>query len=215
MSELVLHADSFWISPYVFTCYVSLREKGVPFEVARVALEERAQDAPSYRRSSITGRVPSLRHGDFWLAESSAIVEYLEELYPAPTYARLLPEAREARARARQIQAWIRSDLLPIREERPTTTMFYERATRPLSAAGQRAEARLLEVADALIPDDAGPLFGAWSIADSDLAFMLQRLVMNGHDVPAKVRAFAVREFERPSIRAFVERERPAYVPYG
>jgi glutathione S-transferase len=104
---------------------------------------------------------------------------------------------------------------MPIREERSTTTMFYERATSPLSAAGIIAAERLLQVCDLLIPAGSGSLFGAWSQADGDLAFMLHRLLLNGHDVPAKVRAYAEREWQRPSVQEFVTHERAAYVPYS
>ena len=55
---------------------------------------------------------------------------------------------------------------------------------------------------------------GAWSQADSDLAFMLHRLLLNGHELPAKVRAYAEREWQRPSVQEFVTHERAAYVPY-
>jgi len=210
---LTLYGDAFWISPYVFTCQVALREKGLPFEYVGVDLHEGAQHAPGYRDNSLTGRVPALRHGDFWLAESSAVAEYLDEAFPeGPT---LLPKEVKARARARQVMAWIRSDLMPIREERSTTTMFYERATAPLSAAGVRAAEKLERVAKALVPEEAGHLFGAWSIADSDLAFMLHRLLLNGHPLDARVRQWAEREWQRPSVREFVTHERPPYVPYG
>ena len=37
---------------------------------------------------------------------------------------------------------------------------------------------------------------------------MLHRLILNGHDVPANIRAFAEREWARESVRAFVEHER-------
>jgi glutathione S-transferase len=209
---LTLFADTFWISPYVFTCLVTLREKGLDFTVEPVALESKAQQAPAYRDRTITGRVPALRHGDFWLAESQAIVEYLDDAFPdAP---RAPPRDVEARARARQVLAWLRSDLLPLREERSTVTMFYDRATTPLSEAGSAAAAKLLRVADLVVPAGSGSLFGAWSQADSDLAFMLQRLLMNGHDVPAKVRAYAEREWQRPSVQEFVTHERAAYVSY-
>ncbi|MEP7121910.1 MAG: glutathione transferase [Byssovorax sp.] len=209
---LTLFADTFWISPYVFSCFVSLREKGLDFSVEPVALQSREQDAPAYRDRTLTGRVPALRHGDFWLAESQAIVEYLDDAFPdAP---RALPRDLEARARARQILAWLRSDLMPIREERSTATMFYERATAPLSTAGEAAAARLLRVAELLVPAGSGSLFGAWSQADSDLAFMLQRLLLNGHAVPTKVHAYAEREWQRPSVQEFVTHPRAAYVPY-
>ena len=39
---------------------------------------------PAYRDRSLTAKVPALEHDDFWLAESSAIAEYLEEAFPPP-----------------------------------------------------------------------------------------------------------------------------------
>jgi glutathione S-transferase len=210
---LTLFMDTFWISPYVFSCFVTLKEKGLGFTTERVALESKLQHQPAYRDGTITGRVPALRHGDFWLAESQAIVEYLDDAFPETR--RALPDNLQHRARARQILAWIRSDLMPIREERPTSTMFYERADKPLSPAGEEAAAKLCRVAELLVPDGATSLFGAWSQADSDLAFMLHRLILNGHEVPAKARAFAEAQWKRPSVQEFVQHARPAYVPYS
>ena len=46
---LTLFADTFWISPYVFSCYVTLREKGLEFSVDPVALQTKEQEAPQYR----------------------------------------------------------------------------------------------------------------------------------------------------------------------
>lgn len=68
-------------------------------------------------------------------------------------------------------------------------------------------------MAEQLIPANAGPLFGAWCLADSELAFMLHRLILNGDDVPARVRAYAERQWARPSVREFAEHARPATVP--
>lgn len=205
-NRLVLHTDSAWISPYVFSCFVALHEKTLPFETASVVLETGEHNLPGFRDRALTGRVPALQHGDFWLAESSAIVEYLDEAFPDRP--RMLPEDVRERARARQVMAWLRSDLLALREERPTTTMFYERATRPLTAAGQEAAQKLARVADLLIPEGRASLFSAFSVADADLAFMLHRLILNGHDLSAKARVFAEAQWERPSIQAFVVRER-------
>lgn len=206
--RLVLYTDSAWISPYVFSCFVALHEKVLPFETALVSLEADEHNQPGFRDRALTGRVPALEHGEFWLAESSAIVEYLDEAFPDRP--RALPEDARERARARQVMAWIRSDLLALREERPTTTMFYARAEKPLSEAGQEAANKLVRVADLLIPDGKTSLFSAFSIADADLAFMLHRLILNGHEVSAKARAFAEAQWQRPSIRAFVVRERKA-----
>jgi glutathione S-transferase len=206
-----LYGDAFWISPYFFTAFVALREKGLEHTVREVALHEKAQRRADFAAPSITGRVPALEHDGFWLAESSAIVEYLEDLHPTPA---LLPADARERARARQAMAWIRSDLMALREERPTTSMFYERTTKPLSEAGRAAADKLVRVADALVPEGRTTLFGAWSIADADLTFMLQRLLLNEEPVPAKLRAFAEAQWRRPSVRAFVERTRPPYQPY-
>jgi len=212
-APIKLYADSFWISPYVFTAFVALHEKALPFEVVNVALQDGAQHDPAFRDRTLTGRVPSIEHDGFALAESQAIVDYLEEAFPGSP--RVLPEGVRERARARQILGWIRSDLMALREERSTHTMFYDRAAAPLSPAGRAAADKLLRVADLLVPTGATSLFGAWSIADSDLAFMLHRLILNGEEIPAKLRTFAAAQWDRPSTRAFVDRERAPYVPYG
>jgi glutathione S-transferase len=113
------------------------------------------------------------------------------------------------------VMHWIRSDLMPIREERSTYTMFYERAKTPLSPAGQVAATRLIDGAMRLVPDGATSLFGAWSQADSDLAFMLQRLGLNGHELPARLRKFVDAQWARPSVQKWIEQKRAPYVPYG
>ncbi len=169
---------------------------------------------PEYQASSLTGRVPALRHADFWLSESSAISEYLAERFPFPDFPRIFPADFRDRARARQLMAWFRSDLMPIREERPTTSVFYEPATRPLSPAGEKTAAHLLRVADALIQPGRTTLFDTWCIADADFALMLQRLARSGHPVPDKVRAYIDANWQRPTVRKWVEHERPAYVGY-
>ncbi len=213
MSDLTLYRDDFWISPYVFSCDVTLREKGLAYETVVVALQRGEQRVEDYAARSLMGRVPALRHGDFMLAESSAIIEYLEDAFPKRT--RVLPTSRKERARARQVMSWIRSDdTLPIRIERSTTTMFYERATKPLSDEAQAAATKLVTVATRLLAHGGGYIGKAWSIADADLAFMLQRLVINGDEVPEAVREYADRVWQRPTVREFVERERPPYVPH-
>lgn len=213
MNALTLYRDDFWISPYVFTCDVALREKGLAYDVVSVALQRGEQRTDVYAAGSVTARVPALRHGDFVVAESSAIVEYLEDAFPDT--ARVLPVDPKERARARQVMSWIRSDdTLPIREERSTATMFYERTDKVLSPAGAKAATKLLDVATRLLAHGGEHIGSAWSIADADLAFMLQRLILNGGHVPERVLAYAERVWQRPTVRAFVERERPAYVAY-
>lgn len=205
--RLVLYTDSAWISPFVCSCFVALHEKILPFETSLISLAENEQLLPGFRDASITARVPALVHGDFWLTESQAIIEYLEEAFPQ--HPRVLPADIKTRARARQIMAWVRTDLMALRLECPTTTMFYTPTTQPLSLEAQAAAGKLLRVANTLIPETSGPLFGDFCIADADLAFMLQRLIINGHTVPPRIQAFVDAVWARPSVQAFVNRERP------
>ena len=212
---LTLYGDAFWISPYVFSSFVALREKGLTFDMRPIALHEHAQRAPEYQQRTVTGRVPALDHDGFSLAESSAIAEYLEDVFPVPAHARLLPSAPKDRARARQIMAWLRSDdTFALRDERSTHTMFYARTTNALGEAGGRAAAKVIAVAERALPSGATQLFDAWSIADAELAFMLHRLIQNGDPVPAHVRAFADAQWNRPSSREFVDQKRIPFVPY-
>lgn len=200
---MILYGDAHWDSPYFFTAFVALTEKKVPFETRVLDLDKGEHRADSFR-GAITSRIPALDHDGFWLAESMAIVDYLDDVFPSP---RLLPEDVRDRARARQIMSWIRSDLMALREERPTTTMFFERAKTPLSKQGQAAANKLIDVANTLVGSH-GQMFPEWSIADADLAFMLHRLILNGHELPMTVRAFAEREWSRPSVKAFVDHPR-------
>src|SRR5258708_32941154 len=98
MSSLILYGEKYWFSPFVFAAYVALIEKEVPFEERTFDLFT-AKDHlnPEFRRASITGKVPALVDDGFWLGESSAIVEYLEESFPGGRP--LLPADRKERAR--------------------------------------------------------------------------------------------------------------------
>jgi glutathione S-transferase len=114
--------------------------------------------------------------------------------------------------------AWVRSDVGALRDERSSEYVFFEAADlpplAPLSDAGRRAAEKVIRVARALVPEAGGPLFGTWCIADTDLAMMLWRLSRTGHPLPAKLRAFADAEWERPAVREFAAHPRPGFVAY-
>ncbi len=211
MEKITLYTDGFWISPFVFSVFVTLREKGLAFDSQLVSLQDRAQRKPDFLARSLTGRVPTLTHGDFSLAESTAIVEYLEDAFPAHP---VLPTELRAKARARQVMGWLRSDLNPLREDRSTATMFYERADKPLTKAGEAAAEKLIQVSERLLPDGKSQLFSEFSIADADLAFMLQRLNLNGYALPERLKTFVEKVWARPSVQEFVNKARAPYVPY-
>lgn len=203
--EFRLFVDAAFTSPYAMSVFVALYEKGIPFEIERVDLEAQQNFWPEYRAHSLTCRVPTLEHGSLSLSESSAITEYLEELYPPPAYAAVYPQDPVARARARQVQAWLRSDLLPLREERPTTVIFQRPSEVPLSEKARFAIEKLFQATQVLLEGQDSSLFGQWCIADTDLALMLNRLVANGDEVPERLVVYAQQQWQRPSVQAWVE----------
>ncbi|MDE2400282.1 MAG: glutathione transferase [Burkholderiales bacterium] len=202
--DITLYIDSQFFSPYAMFAYVALREKRLPFAIQKMDLAGTAHRAPAYRQLSLTGRVPTLVHGDFSLSESSAIVEYLDDAFPPPRHLALLPASLQHRARARQVQAWLRTDLVALREERSTAVIFRQPSSSPLSASGKAAAQQLFEAADQLINERGEDLFGAWCMADTELALMLKRLVSNGDPVPAKLHAYVERQWQRPSVQAWL-----------
>lgn len=204
---ITLYCEAEWDSPYVFSVFVALHEKQLAFVEHVLDLGRGEHKQGDFRARSLTARVPCIEHDGFTLSESLAIHEYLDDAFPGP---RLLPAGVRERARARQILGWLRSDLMPLREDRPTTTMFYARADKPLTERGRAAADKLLEATERLIAEHGVTLFAGWSIADADLAFMLHRLILNGDPVPPRVRAYAEAQWQRPSVQAFVQHARPA-----
>ncbi len=104
--------------------YVALQEKSLPFSLKTVDLNRGEHLQAGWTGYTATRRVPLLEVDDFALSESSAITEYLDERFAPPEWERIYPHDLQKRARARQIQAWLRSDLVPIREERSTAVVF-------------------------------------------------------------------------------------------
>ncbi|MCC6332478.1 MAG: glutathione transferase [Myxococcales bacterium] len=209
---LTLFSDAFSISPYAMSCFVALEEKGLAYQLVKVGLHAGEHKLPSYKAR--TGRVPALQHGDFVLAESSAIAEYLEDAFPGPSHPRLFPEAVRERAIAREVMAWIRSDLMPLREERPTTSVFIQSVSRPLSEHARHCVRRLVAACEALIKPGQPTLFAHWCLADTDLALMLQRLASNGDELPRHLADYAAAQWKRPSVARWLAQPRSDYTPY-
>jgi glutathione S-transferase len=204
--SLRLYADAQFASPYAMSVFVALQEKRLPFELIAIDLARNANFEPGYKAKSLTQRVPTLVHDGFALSESSAITEYLDDVFP---HTPLYPEDVRNRARARQLQAWLRSDLMPIRQERSTETIFYGASASPLSGTARTAAGKLFSACETLLSDGSANLFDGWCIADTDLALMLNRLVLNGDAVPEKLSAYAARQWQRPCVQRWLALNRP------
>jgi glutathione S-transferase len=127
---------------------------------------------------------------------------------------RLYPSDLRARARARQIQAWVRSDLTPIRDERPTFVVFCGAKRPALSAPARAAAGTLIAAALSLLDGRTDNLFDDWCIADIDLAMMLQRLIALGDPVPKQLIDYATIQWHRPSVQQWIQQERPSFFDY-
>jgi glutathione S-transferase len=206
--NLKLFVDRQFTSPYAMSVFVTLLEKGLPFDLEQIDLDRHQHLTPPYCDDSLTARVPTLAHENFFLSESTAIVEYLEEVFPLPDYPSVFPQSTVDRARARQIQAWLRSDLMPIRTERSTEVIFFEPTTVSLSKSGCIALAKLVRVTERLLKHHSQNLFGEWCIADTELALMLNRLVLNGDDIPQRLKDYASFQWQRPAVKQWIDLDR-------
>jgi glutathione S-transferase len=204
-----LYVDANFASPYALVAFVSIIEKGLDIEIETLDLAAHANHDPNFAKTSITRRVPTLIDDGFALSESSAICEYLDETFAGT---RLYPTDPRSRARARQIQAWVRSDLMPIRDERPTYVVFCGAKRPALSERAREAADTLFSAALALL--DGDNLFGDWSIADVDLAMMLQRLIVLGDPMPQRLIDYAAHQWRRPSVQQWIHQKRPPLVEY-
>lgn len=207
-AKIKLYVGADFVSAFAMSTFVALKEKQLSFELVTLDLKARENYQAGYRDLSLTCKIPTLVHQGFALSESSAIAEYLDEIAPQPQ--KLFPQDTRQRARARQLQAWLRSDLLIIRKERPADLIYFGKKDTPLSDDALAAVDRLFFVADRLLKGGADHLFGDWSIADTDLAIMLNRLLANGDHVPARLAAYVRRQWDRDSVRAWMDIERTA-----
>ena len=201
-----LFVDSKFISPYAMSAFVAIRAKGLNVDFETVDLAGKQNLIDSFFQTSVTNRVPTLVDGDFSISESSANAEYLEEKFPT---ANLYPKNIQDRAKARQIQAWLRSDLLALRQDRPTEVIFYKPSTIELTSDGKIASDKLCKVAIMSLGDGRNYLFGSWSIADTDLAIMLNRLIFNNDPVPMLLKRYAAHQWQHPAIQEWLALKRP------
>jgi len=103
----------YWRSSAAYRVRIGLRLKAVSWEYAAVNLTKGGgeQNAPGYAALNPQRLVPTLVDGDCVIGQSLAILEYLDERFPAPP---LLPASYAERARARQIALVIGADLHPL-----------------------------------------------------------------------------------------------------
>ena len=111
LDMMTLH--SYFRSSAAYRCRIALNLKGLAHELAFVHLTKGGgeQHAAAYKALNPQGLLPTLQHDGAVLTQSLAIIEYLEEIAPAPA---LLPNTPVARAHVRAFAQAIACDLHPI-----------------------------------------------------------------------------------------------------
>lgn len=209
-NQLTLYVEGYFTNVWDASCFVALTEKRLEFTTARALLREGQGVPAALLEHTAISRIPALQHGDFWVTESLAIIEYLEEMFPAPGFPRMLPEDPRARARARQVMMWLRSDLRALRDERPWQSSIYPSPAAPMTRDAEREAAELVDLVVRL--DAKGHLAG-WNIMHADLTFTLMRLASSAYPLPDPAQRMLDLNLARPSIAAYVGHARPPNPP--
>jgi maleylpyruvate isomerase len=104
---------TYFRSSAAYRTRIAFNLKGVQCEAVEVDLRTAASDQvkPEYRAVNPQGLVPALVIEDTTVAQSLAIIEYLDEVYPEPP---LLPRSPVDRARVRAMALAVACDMHPL-----------------------------------------------------------------------------------------------------
>jgi glutathione S-transferase len=89
-------------SPYAWKVWLALEHKQLPYDLRALSFQAGEMHKPEFLKINPRGMVPALTDGDHIVFESSVIIEYLEDAYPARP---LLPRVPGGRAHARRVGA--------------------------------------------------------------------------------------------------------------
>ena len=208
---MILYGSS--MSPFVRKVLAYAGEKGIELDVQPVGI---ADQNPDFRRASPFGKMPALVDGDFALADSSAIIQYLEAKYPEPA---LIPGEPELRGRCIWYEEFADTILAACGAK-----MFFNRIVAPVFlkregdlAAAEAAERdelpKVLDYLESVVPEGSGFLLGeGLTLADIAVASPFANLAHLKVEVdetkyPRTV-AYTRRILERPSFAPWIQRER-------
>jgi maleylacetoacetate isomerase/maleylpyruvate isomerase len=110
MARMKLH--NYFRSSASWRVRIGLALKGLDYDYAAIHLAKNEQFAAPFAQHQVSRLVPALELDDgSWLAQSLAILEYLDETHPEPP---LLPREPLARARVRALAQDIACDIHPL-----------------------------------------------------------------------------------------------------
>lgn len=187
------------LSPYVRKVVVAALEKGIDWELVGVSP---GSSRPEFVEASPFGKIPAIRDGDYTLADSSAILHYMEAKHPSPA---LIPQDPQARGKAVWWEEFADTVL-----GAAVLKILFNRLVGPKirklpfdEAFAQEGEAELpalLDYLESQVPH-GGWLAGDFSIADIAVACALRSLVYVGHAPDAAARPRTAAWFARVTSR--------------
>jgi len=207
---MILYGSS--LSPYVRKVLAYAGEKGIELDLQPTGFPNHS---PEYAEASPFKKMPALRDGDYTLADSTAIIHYLEAKFPDPA---LIPA--EPRARGKVIWFDEFSDTILTA---CGAKMFFNRIVAPRFigrpgdlAAADTAEREelppILDYLERVVPDAGRYLVGdTITLADiavaspfANLAHLCCEIDPGRH---GRVRAYVDSILSRPSFAPWIERE--------
>jgi len=199
------------ISPFVRKVIAFAAEKGIEIEVKAVGL---GSEDPAFLAASPFRKMPAFSDGDFSIADSTAIVTYLEAIRPEPA---LIPADPRARARTIWFDEFADTILFGCGGR-----MFFNRLVAPRflgqkgdTALADKAENEelppILDYLEGEIPESGWLVEDRLTLADIAVAspfanFRHLGIVVDPAQRP-KLAAFIDRMLSRESFRCWVERE--------
>ncbi|HEX2762637.1 MAG TPA: glutathione S-transferase family protein [Allosphingosinicella sp.] len=200
------------MSPFVRKVLVFGAEKGIELEHKPLGL---GADDPDFLGASPFRKIPAFRDGDFGLADSSAIVHYLEAKHPEPA---LIPADAEARGRTIWFDEFADTLLMGCGAK-----MFFNRVVAPrflgrpgdLDVADKAEREELppiLDYLETVAPEEGFLVGNGLTLADIAVASPFANLSYMNVTVDAarhpRTRAYVERMLGRPSFSCWIERER-------
>lgn len=187
------------ISPNVRKVVIACMVKGIEFE-PNILIPGPDLKKPEFLRINPLGLIPALEDGEFTIADSNVILQYLDEKHPQTP---LLPSSPEERAKCRWLAEYAGAALFPccavMFREVFVNPNYFKQSTNQ-AAVDQTITEKFPPVLDYLqaqIPDD-GLLFGNnISIADISIMSMFITAGYGGYRVDAE---------RWPKLAAYVER---------
>ncbi len=202
------------LSPYVRKVLAFAGEKGIEFELKPTG-NAPGQPGEEFLAASPLRKMPAIRDGDFTLADSSAIVHYLEAKHPDPS---LIPSEPRDCGRTIWFEEFADTVLTACGAK-----MFYNRVILPRffgqqgdPEAADNAERQelppLLDYLETVVPDAGGFLVGGRiTLADIAVASSLATLAQLRCDRDAarhgRVYAYVDSILARPSFAPWLERD--------